>query len=218
MTFCFGARHLREIAACSATPSDRTEAPKEALLHPSVAYNSSLLLKRGIAFGPRVKGCPRARQRESRGFAVRALTRPRPRGVLLECKPHIEGRGRESVARREMDDARAETEVERGSSPTRSAQEVLRRMSLNSPPSRADNPRQIKRAKVGTLLWKRLAILSWSVLTGCLMRANGSLLWRRLCRAVTQRRGLVRPWVSHIFGTFLETMVCSRCFEKKRPL
>lgn len=40
-------------------------------------------------------------------------------------------------------------EAERGTSPTRSAQEVLRRMSLNSPPSRADNPRQVKRAKVG---------------------------------------------------------------------
>eukprot|EP00903_Cladosiphon_okamuranus_P017299 g15940.t1 len=47
-----------------------------------------------------------------------------------------------------MDTARAEAEAERGSSPTRSAQEVLRRMSLNSPPSRADNPRQIKRAKL----------------------------------------------------------------------
>lgn len=33
-------------------------------------------------------------------------------------------------------------------SPTRSAQEGLRRMSLNSPPSHTDNPRQIKRAKV----------------------------------------------------------------------
>lgn len=40
------------------------------------------------------------------------------------------------------------TETERGGSPTRSAQEVLRRMSLNSPPSRVDNPRQVKRAKV----------------------------------------------------------------------
>eukprot|EP00752_Nemacystus_decipiens_P007162 g6414.t1 len=47
-----------------------------------------------------------------------------------------------------MDAGMMQTEVERGSSPTRSAQEVLRRMSLNSPPSRADNPRQIKRAKL----------------------------------------------------------------------
>ncbi|CAM9389293.1 unnamed protein product [Ectocarpus sp. 12 AP-2014] len=45
-------------------------------------------------------------------------------------------------------DAGAATETARGSSPTRSAQEVLRRMSLNSPPSRTDNPRQVKRAKV----------------------------------------------------------------------
>ena len=43
---------------------------------------------------------------------------------------------------------RQETEMESASSPTRSAQEVLRRMSLNSPPSRADNPRQVKRPKV----------------------------------------------------------------------
>lgn len=47
-------------------------------------------------------------------------------------------------------DAGAATETARGSSPTRSAQEVLRRMSLNSPPSRTDNPRQVKRAKVST--------------------------------------------------------------------
>lgn len=33
-------------------------------------------------------------------------------------------------------------------SPTGSAQDVLRRMSLNSPPSMTDNPRQVKRAKV----------------------------------------------------------------------
>lgn len=52
-----------------------------------------------------------------------------------------------------MEAAGAEAEAERGSSPTRSAQEVLRRMSLNSPPSRADNPRQIKRAKVGSAVW-----------------------------------------------------------------
>ncbi|CAM9480020.1 unnamed protein product, partial [Ectocarpus fasciculatus] len=45
-------------------------------------------------------------------------------------------------------DAGAAAETARGSSPTRSAQEVLRRMSLNSPPSRTDNPRQVKRAKV----------------------------------------------------------------------
>ncbi|CAM9920875.1 unnamed protein product [Scytosiphon promiscuus] len=43
----------------------------------------------------------------------------------------------------------AGVETERGGgSPTRSAQEVLRRMSLNSPPSRVDNPRQVKRAKL----------------------------------------------------------------------
>ncbi|CAN0303696.1 unnamed protein product [Pylaiella littoralis] len=42
----------------------------------------------------------------------------------------------------------AEAQAMRESSPTKSAQDVLRRMSLNSPPSRADNPRQVKRVKL----------------------------------------------------------------------
>lgn len=51
------------------------------------------------------------------------------------------------ITRPSMDQVVAHTETT-GGSPTKSAQEVLRRMSLNSPPSRSDNPRQVKRAKV----------------------------------------------------------------------
>lgn len=47
-------------------------------------------------------------------------------------------------------------ERDQAHSPVQSAQEVLRRMSLNSPPSRPENPRQVKRAKVRMALSQRM--------------------------------------------------------------
>lgn len=70
-------------------------------------------------------------------------------------------------------------------SPTRSAQEVLRRMSLNSPPSRTDNPRHIKRAKVsgGMRVCVRSSCLGSLNTRG--LRASWFTLDHEYCRLIT---------------------------------